>query len=78
MTARKLLKPRKVVTEDAYGTPPVARSGMMKVAGATDDDPDKAGEQLITDEDQTTMKGPVYQTTVGEVRRLVRHVLRGR
>jgi hypothetical protein len=51
---------------------------MMKVAGATDDDPDRQGEQLITDDDETTMKGPVYdegrviRTTVGQLKRLVR------
>jgi len=39
--------------------PPAARSGMMKVAGASDDDPDRQGQQLITDDDPTTLKGPI-------------------
>lgn len=49
---------------------------MMKVAGASDEDHE--GEQLITDNDPTTMKGPIYQTTIGEIRRLVRRMVRGR
>lgn len=84
MTVRKTLKPRKVVTEAGPGTafqPPQARSSMMKVAGATDDDPDRQGEQLITDDDETTMKGPVYdegtvRLTVGELREMVRRLAR--
>ena len=67
MTAQKTRKPRTAVTtEDAFGTPPAARSSMMAVAGKTDDDEDLPlltddGEAMgPTDEgDDTTMKGPV-------------------
>jgi hypothetical protein len=84
MTARKIPMPRKVVTEVKPGTafqPPQARSSMMKVAGATDDDPDREGERLITDDDETTMKGPVYdegafRLTVGQLREMVRRLAR--
>lgn len=60
MTARKTRRPRTVESGDKFTgafQPPQARSGMMKVAGATD--ADHAGQQLITDDDPTTMKGPV-------------------
>jgi hypothetical protein len=54
---------------------------MMKVAGATDDDPDREGEQLITDDDENTLKGPVYEEGVirlrlGDLREMVRHMAR--
>ena len=83
MTARKTRKRLTVETDKFTGgafQPPEARSGMMKVAGATDEDHE--GEQLITDDDQTTMKGPVYdkglgtegvtRMTMGELRETVR------
>jgi len=85
MTARKTPKPRTLATEGGPGTafqPPQARSGMMKVAGATDGDPDREGQQLITDDDETTLKGPVYEEGVirlslGQLREMVRRAARG-
>ena len=84
MTARKLQKRQTEVTEGGPGTafqPPQARSGMMKVAGATDDDPNREGEQLITDEDENTLKGPVYEggvirLSLKDLREMVRRVAR--
>lgn len=63
MMARKTPNPRKVTTEVKPGTgfqPPQARSGMMKVAGATDDDPDRRGKDLITDDDEMFEVGGDY------------------
>jgi len=48
MTTRKTREARTVATEDAFGTPPVARGSMMNVAGASDEDQDLP---LITDDE---------------------------
>jgi hypothetical protein len=91
MTARKTRKGLTAEADKFDGgafQPPEARSGMMKVAGASDED--HKGEQLITDDDQTTMKGPVYdkapraelgesriRMTLGELREMVRRLAQG-
>lgn len=59
MTARKTRRLKlPATTEDAFGTPAAARSSMMNVAGATDDDHD---EPLLVDNDPTTLPGPFYE-----------------
>lgn len=87
MAARKNKKP---IKEDAFGTPPAARGGMMNVAGASDDDvePD---EELLSDCDgrpdeyeggNDTVGAPFYpregvvRVKVGDLRRLVAGVIR--
>jgi hypothetical protein len=88
MTARKTRKALTAEADKFTGgafQPPQARSGMMKVAGASDDDPDRQGQQLITDDDPTTMKGPVtddgrderIMVTVKELKEMVRRLVRG-
>ena len=86
MAARKTRKLRTVESGDVFEgmfQPPQARSGMMKVAGATD--ADNAGEQLITDDDPTTLNGPVVDDgrdqralmSVRELKELVRRLVLG-
>lgn len=62
----------KNVREDAFGTPPAARSGMMTVAGASDEDEDG---QLITDDDQLDEGLSLLRVYVQEV--IGRSVRRG-
>jgi len=76
------------IHEDAFGTPPQARGGMMCVAGAEDElDP---GEELLTDDEansdeniDTTMKGPVYpegrslRISIGSLRLLIGECING-
>jgi len=86
MAARKTRKLRTVESGDKFKgafQPPQARSSMMAVAGASDDD--HTGEQLITDDDPTTMKGPVTSdgrddrrlVTVRELKEMVRRLVQG-
>ena len=88
MTSRKNKKP---VKEDAFGTPPAARGGMMKVAGASDDDAEP-GDELLSDcdgrsdeyEGNDTVGAPFYpregvaRVRLGDLRRLVAEVFAGR
>ena len=81
MTDRKTRKLQtRVTTEDAFGTPPAARDGMMKVAGRTDDEIEP-GEEILDEEDPTTMSGPIYpegkvRVSVGALREIVRTAIR--
>ena len=88
MAARKTRKPTTMESGDKFKgafQPPQARGGMMKVAGASDSDPDRQGQQLITDDDDTTMKGPVVDDgrdersmmTVKELKERIRRLVRG-
>jgi len=79
MTARKTPKPRMVATEGSFGTafqPPQARSGMMKVAGASDDDPDMKGEELITDDEELALESTTIRLSLGQLREMVRRIAR--
>lgn len=87
MAARKNRKP---VKEDAFGTPPAARGGMMKVAGASDDV--EPGEELLSDCDgepdeyrgNDTVGAPFYpregvvRVRLGDLRRLVAGLVEAR
>jgi hypothetical protein len=88
MAARKTRKPMTMESGDKFKgafQPPQARGGMMKVAGASDDDPGLQGQQLITDDDDTTMKGPVVddgrdvriEMTIRELKERIRRLVRG-
>lgn len=64
MTARKTrrLKPPATM-EDAFGTPPAVRGGMMNVAGASDEDND---EPLLVDNDLSALSEPFYESMLRE------------
>lgn len=67
MTARKTRVLKTGITaEDAFGTPAAARSSMMNVAGASDDD---QGLPIIADDD--VVEG-VFRMRMHELRRLIR------
>ena len=86
MTARKN---EYLTKEDAFSTPPAARGGMMKVAGASDDDVE-AGDVLLSDSDGSPDEytgndaagAPFYpqeglvRVRLGDLRRLIVSALR--
>jgi len=86
MAARKNFEP---VEEDAFGTPPAARGGMMKVAGASDDDVEP-GEELLSDCDgepdeyrgNDAVGAPYYpregtvRVRLGDLRKTIAEVIR--
>lgn len=49
--------------EDAFGTPPAARGGMMNVAGASDEDND---EPLLIDNDLSALPEQFYESMLRE------------
>lgn len=89
MTHRKIGEGAMEVSEDAFGTPPAARGGMMKVAGASDDDLEP-GEDLLVDEGDPqpdeykgndAVGAPFYpegvvRISVGDLRRMVTEVIK--
>jgi hypothetical protein len=63
-------------TEDAFGTPAVARGSMMNVAGKTDAEMDPDEELLVDEGDDTTMKGSVYPEGKQLLRMLISEIIR--
>ena len=70
MTARKPRANVWMATEDAFGTPPVARSGMMCVAGSIEDD---ESLPLLTDDSIT--ETVVVRIRLGELRQLIHRTI---